>query len=158
MARRSNPVVALPLSFLVAFLLASLPLPQAISYWRPEFVTMVLIFWVLNTPTLVGVWTGFILGVLLDVLLATPFGLHPMMLAVVAWLAQQSWRRVAVFSLAQTSLLVLVLVLIGLVIKRVLLGVVTTTPPDSWWYWLPAFTSALIWPTVMVSLRRFSLR
>lgn len=157
MARRHNPVFSLPLSFLAAFVLAALPLPQALSYWRPEFVTMVLIFWVLNAPTLVGVWTGFFLGVLLDVLFATPFGLHAMMLAVVAWLAQLSWRRVAVFSLAQTSLLVFVLVLVGLVIKRLLLNIMVVGP-DSWLYWLPALTSAVVWPTVMVSLRRFAPR
>jgi rod shape-determining protein MreD len=118
---------------------------------------MVLIFWVLNAPNLVGVWTGFVLGLLLDVLQSTPFGLHSMMLATVGWLAQLSWRRVAVFSLAQTSLLVMVLVLISLIIKRILLGVVATAP-NSWLFWLPALTSAMIWPTVMVSLRRFAPR
>lgn len=155
MARRRNPAIALPLSFLLAIVLVALPLPQVLSYWRPEFVTMVLVFWILNAPNLVGVWTGFFVGLLLDVLFKTPFGVHAMTLASVAWLARLSWRRVAVFSVLQTSGLLLVLVLAGLVLKRVLLGVVAL-PPDSLMYWLPALTSALLWPTVMVSLRRFT--
>ncbi len=155
MARRRNPALALPLSFLLALVLVALPLPQFLSYWRPEFVIMVLVFWILNAPNLVGVWTGFFIGLLLDVLFKTPFGVHAMMLATVAWLTRLSWRRVAVFSVLQTSGLVLVLVLAGLVIKRVLLGIVGL-PPDSLAYWLPALTSALLWPTVMVSLRRFT--
>lgn len=156
-SRRRSPVVALPLSFLVAFVLAVLPLPQALSYWRPDFVTMVLIFWILNAPNLVGVWIGFFLGILVDALLGTVFGVHPLMLAVVAYLTRLSWRRVAVFSIWQTSGLVLVLVLVGLVVKRILLGIVAV-PPASVLYWLPALTSALLWPTVMVSLRRFTQR
>lgn len=156
-SRRSNPWVALPLSFFLAFVLAVLPLPQGLSYWRPEFVTMVLLFWVLNAPNVVGVWFAFFVGLLLDVLFATPFGVNAMVLALLAWLSRLSWRWVTVFSVWQTSGLVLGVVFVGLVVKRVLLGIVAVAP-DSLLYWLPALSSALVWPTVMVSLRRFSQR
>ncbi|HET8729500.1 MAG TPA: rod shape-determining protein MreD [Moraxellaceae bacterium] len=157
MARRRNPFVALPLSFFLAFVLAVLPLPPSLNYWRPEFVTMVLIFWVLNAPNLVGVWVAFFIGLLLDVLFATPFGVHALVMAIVAWLSLLSWRWVTVFSLWQTSGLVLGLVFVSLLIKRLLLGIVAVAP-DSLLYWIPALSSALIWPTVMVSLRRFTQR
>lgn len=157
MARRRNPFFALPLSFFLAFVLAVLPLPQGLSYWRPEFVTMVLLFWLLHAPNLVGVWFAFFIGLLLDVLFATPFGVNAMVLSVVAWLSRLSWRWVAVFSVWQTSGLVLALVFAGLLVKRVLLGIVGVAP-DSLLYWLPSLSSALLWPTVMVSLRRFAQR
>lgn len=153
--RRPNPWLALPLSFLLAFLLVALPLPQVLSYWRPELVTMVLVFWVLNEPGKVGVWTAFVLGLLLDVLMATTFGVYPLVLAVVAYLTRLSYRWVKVFSLWQTGGLVFALVLVSLIVKRILLGVLGTSP-DSLLFWLPALTSALLWPTVMVSLRRFT--
>lgn len=156
MARNSRqPWVALPLSFFVAFVLAVLPLPQVLAYYRPEFVTMVLIFWVLNAPSIIGIWAGFFLGLLLDVLFATPFGVHALVLATVAWMVRLSWRWVTVFSLWQTSGLVLVVVFASLILKRIVMGVVGT-PPDSLLYWLPAVGSALLWPTVMVLLRRFT--
>lgn len=155
MARQISPVFALPLSFAIAFLLAILPLPQALSYWRPEFVTMLLIFWVINAPTLVGVWVGFGLGLLLDVLLATPFGLHAMMLSLIAWVVQLFWRQIVVFSLPQTSLLVLVLVLLALLIKRILLGLVALGP-DSWLFWLPVLSSALVWPLLLTAMKRLT--
>lgn len=157
MARRRNPFLALPLSFFLAFVLAVLPLPQGLAYWRPEFVTMVLVFWVLNAPNLVGIWFAFFVGLMVDVLFATPFGVHALVLSAVAWMSRLSWRWLTVFSVWQTSGLVLVLVFVSLVVKRVLLGIVAV-PPDSMLYWLPALTSALLWPTVMVSLRRFSQR
>lgn len=155
MVRRPSPWLALPLSFFVAFLLVALPLPQVLSYWRPELVTMVLVFWVLNEPGKVGVWTAFVLGLLLDVLMATTFGVYPLVLAVVAYLTRLSYRWVKVFSLWQTGGLVFALVLVSLIVKRILLGVLGTSP-DSLLFWLPALTSALLWPTVMVSLRRFT--
>lgn len=157
MARRRNPFIALPLSLFLAFVLAVLPLPQGLSYWRPEFVTIVLVFWVLNAPNIVGIWFAFFVGLLLDVLFASTFGVHTLVLSLVAWMARLSWRWVAVFSVWQTSGLVLGLVLASLVVKRVLLGLVAV-PPDSALYWLPALTSALVWPSVMVSLRRYTQR
>ena len=155
MARRPSLWLMLPLSFCAAFLLVALPLPQMMSYWRPELVTMVLVFWVLNASDKVGIWTAFVLGLLLDVLMGTTFGVYPLMLAVVAYLARFSYRRVKVFSLLQTGGLVFALVLISLIIKRILLGVLGTGP-DSLLFWAPALTSAFLWPTVMVSLRRFT--
>ena len=157
MARRSNVFVALLASFVLALLLASLPLPSALAYWRPEFVTMVLIFWVLYRPYLVGVWTGFLLGILLDVLFNTPFGVHPLMLSVVAYLARLSYRWVTVFSMLQTSGLVFALVFAALLLKHVVVGIVAVGP-HSLLFWLPALTSALLWPTVVLSLRRFVSR
>ena len=155
MSRRPSTLVALPLSFFIAFLLMALPLPQAISYWRPELVMMVLVFWVLNEPGKVGVWVAFTLGLLLDVLMATTFGVHPFMLAVIAYLTRLSYRWVTVFSLWQTGGLVFALVLAGLIVKRILLGILGQGT-DSLLYWAPALTSALVWPTVMFTLRRFT--
>lgn len=155
--RRRNPALALPFSFFIAFVLAVMPLPQGLSYWRPEFATMILIFWVLNAPNLVGIWVAFGIGLLLDVLFATPFGVHALILALVAWMTRLSWRWVTVFSVWQTSGLVLALVFASLLVKRVLLGIVGVAP-DSLLYWMPALSSALLWPTVMVSLRRFNQR
>ncbi|MDF2445066.1 MAG: rod shape-determining protein MreD [Moraxellaceae bacterium] len=157
MARNAHvPVIALPLSFFLAFVLAVLPLPQALAYWRPEFVTMVLIFWAMNAPGIMGIWAGFFLGILMDVLFGTPFGVHALVLALVAWMVRLSWRWVTVFSLWQTSGLVLAVVFASLIAKRILLGIVAT-PPASMLYWLPALGSALLWPTVMMALRRYTL-
>ena len=93
----------------------------------------------------------------LDVLLATHFGVHALVLALAAWLTRLSWRWVAVFSVWQTSGLVLSLVFVSLLVKRLLLGIVAVSPHSAL-FWLPALSSALLWPTVMVSLRRFTQR
>lgn len=157
MPQRSNPVLAIPVSFFIVFLLTALPLPQVLAYWRPEWVAMVLVFWVLNEPEWVGVWVAFFLGILLDALLGTVFGLHPLMLAVVAYLTRLSYRWVRVFSIWQTGGLIFGLVLVSLLVKFLVLSV-QGHPPVSVMYWVPALSSALVWPTVMLSLRRWNRR
>lgn len=156
MAWRPKPFFAIPFSFLLAVLLTSLPLPQALSYWRPDWMTMVLVFWVLNQPAWVGVWTAFFLGLIVDVQTVSLLGLHPLMLAVVAYLTRLSSRWVGVFSIWQTAGLVFVLVTVELIIRFVVQSAGGLMPTPSL-YGLPALTSALIWPFVALSLRRWSV-
>lgn len=157
MRTRGGTYVAILVSFFVALLLAALPLPQILSYWRPEWAVMVLVFWVLNVPGLAGIGTGFLYGLLVDVLQGTPFGMHSLSLCVVAWAAGLVVRRVSVFSLWQTGGLVLGLVALYLGCNLAILSFLGRAP-ESLWYWLPALTSALVWPTVMLSLRRYGRR
>ena len=48
-------------SFIVAFMLTAMPLPEWASNWRPMWVTMVLVYWCMALPTKVGIgiaWTA----------------------------------------------------------------------------------------------------
>ena len=55
------------LSFLVAFLLAGVPLPDSLDRFRPDWVAMVLIYWGMALPHRVGIGVGWLVGLLLDV-------------------------------------------------------------------------------------------
>jgi rod shape-determining protein MreD len=115
---------------------------------------MVLVFWVLNAPHRVGIWIGFGLGILLDGLQGNVFGLHPLGLALVAWLTRLSYRRVRVFSIWQTGGLLLAIMLAYQLTGYFVLRFMGEDPASAL-YWLPSLTSALVWPTVMLSLRSF---
>lgn len=157
MSRRRSPLLALIFSLLGALLLSVLPLPEALVPWRPEWVTLVLVFWVMHAPQWVGVWTAAFMGVLLDILLAAPLGLHASSLIVVVYCGRMTQRWTGVFSIRQTTALVLLLVFSGRFIRYLELGFVDRLP-DSWDYFMPVAASALIWPTVLLSLRRWTQR
>lgn len=145
------------LSLLLGMLLSVLPLPDVLQAWRPEWLTLVLLFWVMHAPLWVGIWTAVFLGYLLDILLATPLGLYASSLAVLVYFARITQRWSGVFSIRQTSALVFVLVLASRGIRYVeftLLG----EDPGSVHFFLPAIASALIWPTILLSLRRWTQR
>ncbi len=157
MPRRRSPILPLIVSLLLSLLLSILPLPNELAPWRPEWVTLVLVFWVMHAPLWVGVWTAAFMGLLLDVLLATPLGLFASSLVVVVYLGRATQRWAGIFSIRQTTMLVLLLVLAGRVVRYVELALFDVAPSD-WSYFLPVLASALVWPTVLLSLRRWTQR
>lgn len=157
MPRRRSPFLPLIFSLLLSLLLSILPLPKELAPWRPEWVTLVLVFWVMHAPLWVGVWTATFMGLMLDILLDTPLGLNASALVVVVYLGRVTQRWAGIFSIRQTTALVLLLVLAGRVLRHVELSLFGV-PPQDWSYFLPVVASALVWPTVLLSLRRWTQR
>jgi len=157
MAKARSPFFALILSVMAALLMSILPLPEFLQAWRPEWLTLVLLFWVMHAPDWVGLWFGMILGLLLDVLLASPLGMHASALVVVIYVARMTQRWSGVFSVRQTTALVLLLILLGRLMTYAILSF-RGEQPANLSFFLPALASALIWPTVLLSLRRWTQR
>jgi len=64
------------ISLLMSLVLTILPLPAWASWWRPQWVFLVLIFWMLTLPYRVGLGVAWIMGLIVDLLLGTTLGLH----------------------------------------------------------------------------------
>ena len=139
-------------SFLLALVLAVLPLPQWLLWARPEWLALCLIYWTIALPHRVGILTALVLGVVMDVLEGAVLGQNAFALVVIAVLALLLYQRVRVFSLPQQAGVVFVLVGIHQLIcqwVQNLEGAGATTLL----FLLPAVTSALLWPVVLHFLR-----
>ena len=139
-------------TFLLAFILAIVPLPPWLGWARPEWLALVLVYWVIALPHRVGVFTGLGLGILLDVLEGAVLGQNALSLAVMALLANTLYQRLRVYNLLQQAAVVFLLIGINQLIChwiQTLQGVTTVWPI----YLLPAFTSALLWPVTLHVLR-----
>ncbi|MDP0919657.1 rod shape-determining protein MreD, partial [Klebsiella pneumoniae] len=53
-------------TFLVGMVLSQMPLPDLLVWARPEWVVLILIYWVMALPHRIGLGSAFLLGVLLD--------------------------------------------------------------------------------------------
>lgn len=140
------------LSFLVAVILALVPLPVWSLWARPEWLALVLVYWTIALPHRVGIFTGLILGVMMDVLEGAVLGQNALALVVVASLSLILYQRMRVTNLWQQAAMVFLLVGINQLICQWiqnLQGVAAQTPL----FLLPAFTSALLWPVVLHVLR-----
>jgi rod shape-determining protein MreD len=140
------------LTFVVAYVLAVMPFPQWLQWGRPEWVALVLIYWCIALPHRVGIATGLVLGVGLDVLEGAVLGQNAFALVVVALLSLLLYQRLRVYSLWQQSAVVFILVGINQLICQWVqnlegLGARTVL------FLLPAFSSALLWPVVLHLLR-----
>jgi len=140
------------LSFTIALLLVIMPLPDWARPFRPQWVTLALIYWCLALPHRVGVGTGFILGILLDVSTGTLLGQHALGLSLVAFFTIQVHQRVRVFPLWQQALVVLVLLIVEHLLALWVLGAIGRRPPDLS-YWVVPIIGALLWPWIYILLR-----
>lgn len=147
---RGGWVIAL--SFVVAMMLTMLPLPDWAEYLRPEWVTMVLIYWCMALPSRVGVGIGWLMGLFLDVIHGAVLGQYALALALIAYFTLTLHRRLRVYPLMQQSLVVMMLILLQQLLITWVKGFLGQQP-DSLGYWLPSLTSMLLWAWVFIILR-----
>jgi rod shape-determining protein MreD len=140
------------ITFIIALLLTIIPLPDWLRYVRPDWVGLALIYWCLALPERVGVGTGWMTGLLVDLLTGTLLGQHALSLTVVAWLTLKFHQRMRLFPVLQQAVTVMVLLivhqLLALWISRII-----GRPAAPWYVWMPAITGMLIWPPTFSMLR-----
>jgi rod shape-determining protein MreD len=139
-------------SFLVAMILTSLPLPEGAIIYRPDWMALALIYWCMALPERIGIFTGWLLGLVLDVMYGSLLGQNAMALSIIAYLVNILHLRVRMFPLWQQSVMVLLLIILHLAISAWIRGIAGQFSV-TWTYWMPALTSALVWPFIFIVLR-----
>jgi len=140
-------------TFFVAYVLAVLPLPAWLAVGRPEWLALVLIYWCIALPQRVGIITGLMLGLGLDVLEGAVIGQNGLSLLLVALLSLLLYQRLRVYSLWQQSAVVFVLVGVNQLLCQWVQSLEGIGAP-SLLFLLPAVSSALLWPLVLPVLRQ----
>lgn len=145
-------------TFIVAFILTLLPMPDWTVWLRPAWVLMALIYWTTAMPYRVNVGTAWMVGLCLDVLNGTMLGEHALALTIVIYFAIRIYSRFRMFPLMQQGMCVFLFVLLYQFILYCIQGFIGELP-KSWLYWSSSFTSMLLWPWVFVIMhdcrRRF---
>ncbi len=139
-------------SFLLAMILAILPLPGWINWLRPDWIVLVLVYWIIAMPYLISVGFAWLLGLLTDVLFGSMLGEHALALVCVAYLVTKFHIRIRFFSLQQQILVVFVLIMMYRAILFWMQGLAGNIP-NPLLYWLPSVTGAVFWPWACILLR-----
>lgn len=140
------------LSFAVAALLEVLPLPASIAWWRPQFIALVLLYWVVAIPHRVGLTTALLVGLYADVLCGAVLGQHALALVLVTYIAILLYQRFRLFALWQQAGVVLLLAVLYQFCGQWVQNLAGRGAPDTR-FLLPAISTALLWPLVFVTLR-----
>jgi len=141
------------ISFIAAFLLSMIPLPQLLQSIRPEFILIVLIYWCIALPNRIGVGIGWLTGLFYDVSSDAILGQHALTFALIAYLAIQLHQRVRVFPVWQQALTIFIFMMLQSTIALWIKGMLGNTPSFSIFI-LPAISTALFWPIGYFLLRQ----
>ncbi|MDG2460146.1 MAG: rod shape-determining protein MreD [Luminiphilus sp.] len=130
------------------------PLPVESRLLRPDFVALILFYWVLALPHRVGVTTAFFLGVGQDLIEGSPLGLSSIGLMVATVVLLSNYQRIRQFDAAQQSLMILVLMILSSGIEQWLRDGINV-PAASWTGLIGLVVSALCWLPIRQVLRYF---
>ncbi len=140
--------------FIVFSLLIALTLnfiPTSGWLWIPDWIALTLIFWSIREPRRVGMGTGFILGLTMDVADASLMGQHALAYVLAAYFASSLSRRILWFPLAQQALHVLPLLLMVQAVQfavRAMPGIELPGPS----YFLGPLIGAALWSPLTLLL------
>ncbi|MBK79740.1 MAG: rod shape-determining protein MreD [Gammaproteobacteria bacterium] len=149
------------LTLAAAMVLAVVHLPETWPQWlgwlRPAWVAVVIFYWVMELPHRVGLIAAWILGLLVDALLAEPLGLNGLILAAITYVAWRFYERLRMYSVVQQCGVVFLLVL-GAELLRALVLDIAADRPWSWGLIGPPLASLFVWPLASLVLTRLRVQ
>lgn len=148
---------AIMVSFLVAFILAILPMPQWLGWLRPAWALMVLIYWVAELPYYINMGAAWIIGLVADLLNGSILGEHALLYVIIAYGVIKISHQFRMYPILQQSLSVFVFVFLYQCLLYFMQGFVNELP-QSRLYWFSPVTSMVFWPWIIAILHDYRYR
>lgn len=146
-------------SWLVVVLLSFWPIHLEWRMWRPEWFVLWLLFWSLNQPRVLGVWSAFTLGLVWDILTGSLLGSYALSSSILVYVSRRLGRNWLILNIFERGILLLLLMTAALIARLML------------WYWVQHISLAImtayiygllvsvsVWPLVNYSLARWQRR
>ena len=126
--------------------------PVELGFLRPDWVAMILVYWIIALPHRAGISLAWLAGIAVDGLLGSPIGQHALSYVLIAYVAASLYQRIRMFSVWQQAIILLALLGLNQVVG---FWVESIVGPKNWsfWYLLPAVSGAFLWPSVFLILR-----
>ena len=143
--RQLKIYTAVLITFSIALVLSCLPMPSWVSYARPQWVFVVLLFWLIYTPQKVGPLSAFILGFIVDLLMGNVLGEHALIFVLFTYFIQKCLRYIQGMPLWQQMLGLGVCTLVNLGLQYGFLRMMGIHEIGGHLL-LPAVSNMVIWP------------
>ncbi|WP_374574838.1 rod shape-determining protein MreD [Acinetobacter sp.] len=154
--KQRDPLLPIILSVILASVLIVYPLSYALSGWRPLFMMLVMLFWVLCQPTWCGVWFAFGTGIFVDLLVDAPLGMNALSFVVLAFTARFLTRERRILTFGNLWAIASIAVLAHLFfawMAQAMSGVHFSLAR----HWQPLLTSVLAWPVIYYMLKKWRI-
>jgi rod shape-determining protein MreD len=137
-------------TLVAALLLQLLPFSGVWLQIKPDFLLLVVLFWLLRAPNICNIGQAWTAGILMDLVTGDVLGQNALAYAITAFLAVMYQRRLILFSALQQSLYVLLLLFVNEVIL-LLLKSFSGIEYFGWTYFVPSLTGVMLWYAVLHS-------
>jgi rod shape-determining protein MreD len=153
---RHAPGWLMPVSVVAALLLGLLPLPVWMQPYRPYWLALVVVYWLIESPDRFGLGFAFLAGVLADLCFGTVLGEQALRLTVMAFIVQRFRAQLRFFPLSQQALAIAGLLLNDRVIVG-LLHLALGEPQPALAAWWSPMVGMVLWAPVYLLLDRLRL-
>lgn len=145
-------------SYVIAFFLTMLVSSfEQWSFLVPDYVALVMLYWLIRQPMHQPFWVIFLVGLLLDALFSTYLGLHAIPLLIPAYFIHLRHTQIDMLGAGQQFIIVFILLLLVRLIQSLLLFIFVNQS-ISFIYLLPAVIGALLWPFLGEVIRYAALK
>lgn len=131
-------------SVVLGMLAAIYPLPDSLAWGRPDWLLLVLMFWLLAVPEYLGIVLCWLCGLVQDILLGVVIGQNAFSLAVIAYIVQVSYQQLRMFSVRKQAALIGLLELFRILVDQWAQNI-NGVSHTHWLVFLPILTTALMW-------------
>lgn len=145
------------LTVLVAMVLAIVPLPPTLDSFRPDWVMLVVLYWVLALPHKANVGTAWVAGLLMDMLLGSTLGVRALAMAIMAYVTACQFQKIRNFSVWHQALVIGCISLLGQLVIFWAEHLFSVAFLHYRLFWT-SLTTSLLWPWVYLTLRRIRRR
>ena len=136
------------ISLLVAYICILFPWSGPALSLRPDFMLLVILFWLLRAPNLCNVGTAWIMGLFMDLAMGGIFGQYALAYTVTAFFAVIYQHRLVLFNKMQQLLYVFSLLMLSQLILLILKAF-AGAEFLGWYYFIPSFSGAMLWQIAM---------
>ncbi len=136
---------AVLLTLILAMVLLVIPLGDALSAWRPEWVALTLVHWALIIRDRISLMMVFVIGLVVDALYGSLLGQHALGYVLVTYLAVRLSLRMTPEAFMQQLALLFAILGVYMLANLWMLQVTGGSGAIGWLYWASLLSSIVIW-------------
>lgn len=137
------------ITFLIGMLLTIIPFPTWAIEARPQWIWVILIFWLTYAPRKIGPGIAWFIGLYTDLLLGTVLGEHALLFVIVAYVIQRFLSIVQALPFWQKLLALGFITLLSMIIQGVFLKLMGLAEFQGTLL-LPVISTMLVWPFLYI--------
>jgi len=145
-----NSFLITTLTLLLSIILTVTTFP--LGYFAPDWIHLFLIYWILASPSSIGLFTAWTIGLLVDVVLGSTLGVNALVYSLIAYLIFKSYMIIRHLTVLQQGILILIILITKVTIILWIDDMMGTSNYTTSLYWMPV-VSAIVWPFVYYFLR-----